>query len=131
MKAFTIFWALFIVTTTGAGFAQFRNLNPDHIDDKETTTVVRLTPEMFSDQLSLPKLSPFPTNNFQLPETKTTQVLLFISSEVVRKKFDLGYFSPAPYPRTVMEYSNAVRRKMFDAEPTNQQRRSPRIFRFN
>ena len=131
MKLFTLFLAIFLLATATTGFAQFRNVDVKDDDISKEVTIVRLTPEMFSDQLYQPDFTLYLTNNHIQTETKTTQAFLYIGSEIVRKKFDLGFFTPAPYPRTVTEYSNAVRRQMFDAEPTSQQRRSPSLFRFN
>lgn len=133
MKAFTLFMALFILTTAGSAFAQFRNLNPDQIDDKEKTTVLRLTPEMFSDQISIPDFTPDAQEPFQFLETKTSHNLIYLGASILWNKLDLdpGLSSFSAYPRTVTEYNNAVRRQMFDAEPTSQQRRSTIFFRNN
>ncbi|TVR26769.1 MAG: hypothetical protein EA390_14450 [Balneolaceae bacterium] len=133
MKAFTLFMAFFILTTAGSAFAQFRNLNSDQIDDKEKTTVLRLTPEMFSDQISIPDFTPDTQEPFQFLETKISHNLIYLGASILWNKLDLdpGSSSFSAYPRTVTEYNNAVRRQIFDAEPTSQQRRSAIFFRNN
>ena len=134
MKAFTLFTALFILTTAGSAFAQFRNLNPDQIDDKQKTTVLRLTPEMFSNQILIPDFTPEASLTFPFLETKISHNLIYLGTKILWNKLDLdspGLSSFSAYPRTVTEYNNAVRRQMFDAEPTSQQRRSTLFLRRN
>jgi hypothetical protein len=134
MRVFTIFLAFFLLATAVSGFAQFRNTELHQQYDSEQIITLRLTPEMFSDQLSLPQLSPLSPHGFdniRILETKAAQAFLFVGSEILRNKFDPGFFTPAPFPRTVTEYNNAVRRQMFDAEPTSQQRNRMPLFRFN
>lgn len=131
MRVVILFLSLFLFVTAVSGFAQFRNIELNQDDEMEQVTTLRLTPEMFSAQISLPQLSPHGFDNVRIPETKTAQAVLFVGSEVLRNRFDLGFFTPAPFPRTVTEYNNAVRRQMFDAEPTSQQRNRMPLFRFN
>lgn len=131
MKPVIVFLAIFLLATAVTGFAQFRDPDLQKDEAPKELTTLRLTPEMFSNQLYQPDFYSYPTSNIQGTETKTTQAVIYIGSVIIRNKFDLGFFTPAPYPRTVTEYNNAVRRQMFDAEPTSQQRRSPALFRFN
>lgn len=133
MKAFTLFLALFIFTTAGSGFAQFRNLNADQIDDKKTDKVLRLTLEMFSDQISIPDFTPETQLTSQFPKSKFSHNLIYLGANILWNKLDpdSGLSSFPAYPRTVTEYNNAIRRQMFDAEPTSQQRRSTIFFRNN
>ncbi len=131
MKIFTLFLSALFLSASANGFAQLRSAVAQTDEHSEETIQLRLTPEMFSDQISVPDLAPHRPDAFKIPETKAAQTVLFIGSEILRSRFDLGYFSPAPYPRTVTEYNNAVRRQMFDAEPTSQQRNRFPLFRFN
>ncbi len=131
MRLLIIFLALFLFITAISGFAQFRNLDMHQDHEYEETTTLRLPPEMFSDQLKIPQLAPYSFDNVRIPETKSAQAFFFVGSEILRNKFDLGFFAPAPFPRSVTEYNNAVRRQMFDAEPTSQQRNRMPLFRFN
>jgi hypothetical protein len=131
MKTFVLFLTVFLFTATIHGYAQFRSLEVQADDISQQAIQLRLTPEMFSDQLIVPDLAPHRLDLVTIPETKASQAVLFLGSEILRKRFDFGFFIPAPYPRTVTEYNNAVRRQMFDAEPTSQQRNQIPLFRFN
>lgn len=133
MRVFTLFLAFFILTTTITGYAQFQNLNMEQIDDQESITVLRLTPEMFSDQILIPDLNADTESTFRFLETNLSHWLIHLSASVLWNKLDLdsGVSSFSAYPGTVTEFNNAVHRQMFDAEPTSQKRRSTIFFRNN
>ena len=98
MKLFTLVLAIFLLATATTGYAQFRNVDVKDDDISKEVTIVRLTPEMFSDQLYQPDFTLYLTNNHIQTETKTTQGFLYIGSEIVRKKFDLGFLHLPPIP---------------------------------
>lgn len=131
MKTLILLLTIFLLATAPFIYAQSQNEDQHKNDSIKELTTLRLTPEMFYDQLSFPDFTTNKRYEFQLTEAKKSQAILFVGSEIIRKKFDLDLFIPAPFPLTVTEYNNAVRRQMFDAEPTSQQRRSPGLFRFN
>jgi hypothetical protein len=131
MKAPILFLALFTLATNGLCIAQIQNLNPDQIKDKDSETVLRLTTEMFSDQIPMPVFTSETPSSFHLLESGISHSLIYLGANILLSKLNLdsGLSSFSAYPKTVTEYNNSVRRQMFDAEPTSQQRRSSIIIR--
>lgn len=132
MKTFTTILLPLLFAATSTGVAQIRaDLNT--LPESDETTVVRLTADMFfpQDQPLCQSFIPQQiTDKAKLTDSRINQSVFFLGSEVLRSSFNMGFFAPAPYPLTVTEYNHAVRRQMFDAEPTSQQRRTRPLFRF-
>ncbi|MCC5942023.1 MAG: hypothetical protein JJU37_10825 [Balneolaceae bacterium] len=131
MEKFRLIAFLLIFGVVSLGHSQFRVIDeqPDY-DFIDKNTVVRLTPEMFLGQLDLYDLSSHNEKQIPILDAKPTHFILYFGTGLFRNKFDLDFYGPANFPRNITDYNSAVRRQMFDAEPTSQQRRSS-IFRFN
>lgn len=133
MKILTILVVLILLATAGSGYAQFRDLSKNMMEDQDKPITLRLTPEMFSEQVSMHEFHPHSNRSSQFPVSKTPYRLIQLATDLLGNRLDIDFSTPSyiVYPKTVSEYKNAVRRQMFDPETTSQQRRSPTLFRFN
>ncbi len=112
-----------------SGYSQLRIV--DYQDDfVEETTIIRLTPEMFLNDMELPGIGFKSEQSIPLLEKKPTILFLQFGSGLLRNKLDLDFVGSTNFPLNVTQYNNAIRRQMFDAEPTSQQRRNT-LFPFN
>lgn len=132
MKRLSILLIITLIASVISGYAQFKNPAKYQHIFTETDAVPLASPETLLSQMYLPKADLRTDQSIDFLGTKTGRVFLFIGSEILRKTFDLGTFSPAPSPRSVSEYNGAVNRQILYAEPTSQEwRRSTGVSIFN
>lgn len=133
----TIFAGLFLMISFSDVFAQLR-VSVDEIDSsqKYQKIDIRLTPEMFfsDDEIVFQKKfmvqSDTPHRNLIDLENKTTTFMLNFGVGILRNRLNFDFHGAGNFPLSVTDYNNAIRRQIFDAEPTSQQRRNS-LFPFN
>lgn len=128
MRIFTLILLLILFTIAGSAYAQFR----DELNNQKSQADVRLTPKMFTLQVSLTDHTFSTKLNFQFFESKASHRVILFGSSILTNKLDFDFrtTSLAAYLTTVTDYNNAVRRQILYAEPTSQQRKSPLLLRF-
>lgn len=132
-----IFAGLFFMISLSDGFAQLR-VSVDEIDSSQIIQEidVRLTPEMFfsdydiSIQTNTLFHSALTQRNLIDVDNKPTLFILHFGAGIIRNRLNFDFHGAGNFPLSVTDYNNAIRRQMFDAEPTSQQRRNS-LFLFN
>ena len=96
---------------------------------------IQLTIDTFLDQNEMPEFTLYQNievMNFTtdtLFDSRFIKPLLYLGDGIIGQKLN-NRFHPRSFPRTVTDFNNAMERRMFDAEPTFQERRSFREFWF-
>jgi len=96
---------------------------------------IQLTVNTFLEQNVIPEFTLYQNidvRNFRgesLFDSRFVKPLLYLGDGIIGHKFNYR-FHPRSFPRTVTDFNNAIERRMFDAEPTFQERRSFREFWF-
>ena len=121
MKRLSLLLIITLITTVISGYAQFRNANKYQHIGTEADAIPLVSAEILLNQMYLPTADIRTDQSIDFLGSKTGRVFLFVGSEIIRKAFDLGTFSPSPSPRSVSEYNGAVNRKILYAEPTSQE----------
>ena len=97
---------------------------------------VRLTPEMFfpDEDIVFQNRGTFNSalshRDLIDVDNKPTLFILHFGAGILRNRLNFDFHGAGNFPISVTDYNNAIRRQMFEAEPTSQQRRNS-LFPFN